>query len=114
MPDAQFLDRILSSTSQLLGVGHTAASFAPLPYLPGIFTALDAIVGTIQVGFDVYLTSDQRNSLDTQTMRGNKESFKGLAEDATSLITILAYWATKEFERTPEIEASVKDLHGYD
>ena len=47
-------------------------------------------------------------------MRGNKESFKGLAEDATGLITILAYWAAKEFERTPEIEASVKELHGYD
>ena len=114
MPDAQFLDRILSSTSQLLGAGHTAASFAPIPYLPGIFTALDAIVGTIQVGFGVHLISNQRNLSETQTMRGNKESFKGLVEDATGLITILVYWAAKGFKHTPEIEASVKDLHGYD
>ncbi|KJA17608.1 hypothetical protein HYPSUDRAFT_206073 [Hypholoma sublateritium FD-334 SS-4] len=97
MPDAQLLDRILSFTSPVLGVAQTAASLAPLPYLPGIFSALDAIVGTIQAGYD--------------TMRGNQESFKGLAEDATGLITILTYWAAKESERTSEVEASVKDLH---
>lgn len=113
MPDAQFLDRILSSTSQVLGIAQTAASFAPLPCLPGIFTALDAIVGTIQVGLYVDLQTEDKIHCKAQTMRGNKESFKGLAEDATGLITILTYWATKEFERTPEIEASVNDLHGY-
>ena len=29
-------------------------------------------------------------------MRGSKQAFMGLADDAISLITVLAYWSSKE------------------
>ncbi len=44
-------------------------------------------------------------------MKGNEESFGGLANDATSLITILTYWSSKEgIQLTEEIKESLKNL----
>ena len=44
-------------------------------------------------------------------MKGNKEAFKGLADDATSLITVLTYWSSKDgIQLTEEIEKSLKSL----
>ena len=96
-PEADFLGRVLASTSQLLGVAQTAASFTPLDFLPGIFTALDRIVGMVQVSLSVnyMLRSISYYSL-LQTMRGNKQAFMGPADDAISIITVLAYWSSKE------------------
>lgn len=59
MPEPDFLGRALASASQLLGVAQTVALFAPLPFLLGIFTALDKVVGMVQVSlsFDFMIES---------------------------------------------------------
>lgn len=111
MPESDFYGRVLSSASQLLGIGQTVASFTPLPFLPGVFTALKEIVGTVQVSLAVDYSIKRRNANSTQTMRENKGAFKGLAEEATGLISILTHRFATKVNRNAEIEASIKDLH---